>query len=645
MIRGFATNRLLYSVDGVRMNNAIFRGGNIQNVINLDPFATENTEVVFGPGSVIYGSDAVGGVMSFRTLTPQFSTDESLLVTGKLVGRFSTANQEKTGHLDLNVGGNKWSGITSISYWDYDHLRQGRHGPDDYIKDYYVESRNGEDVILTQDDPQLQIPSGYNQLNVMQKLRYKPNSKWDMQYAFHFSETSSYGRYDRHNRRLDDQPRYAVWDYGPQKWMMNFLEIDFHEDHKLWDELSVRLAHQLFGESRMERTINETNQTTTTEKVIAYSLNLDAFKSLAKRHTLFYGFEYILNNIQSTGEIKNIKSQITEIGPSRYPMADWTSIGAYITDEFTISEFLTLSGGIRYNHFELAADFSENGRFYSFPFSEANLGSGALTGSMGSVYRLSERVIISANFGSAFRAPNVDDMGKVFDSEPGAVTVPNADLKAEYACNMDLGIATFLSDNIRLDATAYYTNLQNALVRRNFRLNGQDSIIYDGQLSQVQAIQNAAVANVYGLQLGIETNITKGITLSSDLNIQRGEEELDDGSVSPSRHAAPLFGATRLNYRSNKITLQAYAMYQGERSADKLSIDERRKDEIYAQDENGNNYAPAWYTLNLKGSFELSKKVVLSMGLENITDQRYRPYSSGLSGAGRNLYLSGSINF
>ncbi len=79
MIRGFATNRLLYTVDGVRMNNAIFRSGNIQNVINQDPFTIENTEVLFGPGSVIYGSDAIGGVMSFQTLTPQLSLTEKRL--------------------------------------------------------------------------------------------------------------------------------------------------------------------------------------------------------------------------------------------------------------------------------------------------------------------------------------------------------------------------------------------------------------------------------------------------------------------------------------------------------------------------------------------------------------------------------------
>ena len=86
MIRGFATNRLLYSVDGVRMNTAIFRYGNIQNVISLDPFSIENTEILFGPNSVIYGSDAIGGVMSFSTLTPQFSLNDSLLrVTVRLI--------------------------------------------------------------------------------------------------------------------------------------------------------------------------------------------------------------------------------------------------------------------------------------------------------------------------------------------------------------------------------------------------------------------------------------------------------------------------------------------------------------------------------------------------------------------------------
>ena len=73
MIRGFAANRLIYTVDGVRMNTAIFRGGNLQNVISLDALSLESAEVLLGPDAVVYGSDAIGGVMSFETLGPKFS--------------------------------------------------------------------------------------------------------------------------------------------------------------------------------------------------------------------------------------------------------------------------------------------------------------------------------------------------------------------------------------------------------------------------------------------------------------------------------------------------------------------------------------------------------------------------------------------
>ena len=136
MIRGFSTNRLLYTIDGVRMNTAIFRGGNIQNVISLDPFATEKTEIFFGPGSVIYGSDAIGGVMSFQTITPQLTFNDTVLINGKAITRYSSANNEKTGHFDISLGWKKWALTTSISANDFDDLKMGNHGPDEYLRPF-----------------------------------------------------------------------------------------------------------------------------------------------------------------------------------------------------------------------------------------------------------------------------------------------------------------------------------------------------------------------------------------------------------------------------------------------------------------------------------------------------------------------------
>lgn len=638
MIRGFATNRLLYSLDGVRMNTAIFRGGNIQNVINMDPFAIENTEVLFGPGSVIYGSDAIGGVMSFQTLTPQFSLDESPLIQGKAITRFSSASNEKTAHFDIKIGWKKWAIATSFSAWDYDHLRQGSNGPDDYLKPFYVQRQDSTDVVITQEDKLLQVPSAYAQINLMQKVRFRPTKNWDIQYGFHYSETSSNGRYDRHNRLRNGTARYAEWNYGPQKWLMNNLSITNYSDQLIYDQLTVRLAHQSFEESRIERLLNSEDRMVRKEEVGAYSANIDLLKKTGANNTIFYGVEYVINDITSTGIDEDILSGLQTEGPSRYPQSTWESIGIYLSDEYLINELISVQSGIRFNQFKIDAAFDT--RFYPFPFETASLNNGALTGSIGAVIRPSKSLVLRTNLGSAFRSPNIDDIGKVFDSGDQQVVVPNPDLDAEYAYNIDVGVAKVFADRIKLDITAYYTKLNNALVRRDFSLNGEDSIVYDGEMSKVQAIQNAAEANVYGIQLGLDVNLGSGFNFSTDYNFQQGEEELDNGSTSASRHAAPSFGVSRLTYSFDKLRLQVFSNYQGKRTHADLAQEEKEKNEIYAKNTNGEPYAPSWYTLNIKGMYHINDTFTITSGVENITDQRYRPYSSGISGPGRNFIIS-----
>ena len=639
MIRGFATNRLLYSVDGIRMNTAIFRAGNIQNVINIDPFTIEKTEVAFGPGSVLYGSDAIGGVMSFQTITPNITHSDSLQVSGKLVSRFSSANNERTGHFDLNLGWEKFGSVTSFTYWDFDHLRQGSHGPDDYVKDYYVVRQNGQDVVVTQEDYLEQIPTAYTQINLMQKIRYQPVEDWDFQYGLQYSETSKYGRYDRHNRVSNDNTaRYAEWDYGPQLWLMNNIQISHSAPTILYDEMITRLAYQKFEESRIDRALNSDTRSIYAEMVDAYSINLDFNKKTSKRNKVFYGAEYVYNDVTSTGEEENITTGITETGPSRYPQASWQSIGIFVQDEFKLTEKATVNAGIRYNKYLIDSRFDTT--FYPFPFTEAHLNNGSVTGSLGTVFRPSKSLLINASIGTGFRAPNVDDIGKVFDSEPGSVVVPNPDLKAEYAYNAELGVANVFNDVIKAEITGFYTLLNNALVRRDYELNGATTMEYAGVTSTVQAIQNAAVASVYGLQASFNIVLPSNFNFTTDLNFQKGEEEMDDGTKSASRHAAPFFGVSRLGYKVDDLQIIFYVDFQGEKSFEDLSVDEQSKDEIYAKDENGNNYSPAWATMNLKTFYEITDQISISAGLENIADVRYRPYSSGISGAGRNFFIS-----
>ncbi|MBN1338583.1 MAG: TonB-dependent receptor [Bacteroidales bacterium] len=645
MIRGFSANRVLITVDGVRMNNAIFRSGNIQNVISLDPFALERTEVFFGPGSVIYGSDAMGGVMGFYTLTPKLSLpDKGPLIKGNALARYSSANEEKTGHFDINIGLKKWAFVTGATFSDFGDLTMGSDGPSTYLRPEYAARIDGKDTVLINKDPAKQVPTGYNQYNLMQKIRFMPNATWDIQYGFHYSATSDYSRYDRLIRYKKDKLRSAEWYYGPQIWMMNVFNIIHSADKGLFNAMSFTVAQQYFKESRHDRDFGKPDLTHRTETVDVWSANLDFEKDLAEKHHLFYGIELLLNTVGSSGETENIENGLILPDASRYPDgSNWNSYAAYVSYKNLITEKLTLQTGLRYNQVALRADFDTT--YYPFPFTKADINTGALNGSAGIAYRPEESFQVNLNFSTGFRAPNIDDVGKVFESEPGAAVVPNPDLKPEYAYNWELGFMKTFAERVKLDLTGYYTILKDALVRRDYTLNGLDSIMYDGEMSKVQAIQNAAEAYVWGIHAGLEVKFPAGFGLLSKFNYQQGEEELDDGTKAPLRHAPPWFGSTHLTYTRSRLKADFYGLYNGEVRAADMPPSESEKDYMYALDAEGKPYSPGWYTLNIKVIYELTDYLMITAGLENITGQRYRPYSSGITAPGRNFIASVKYRF
>ncbi|SIN70605.1 TonB-dependent receptor [Algoriphagus halophilus] len=644
MIRGFSANRLLYAVDGVRVNTAIFRGGNLHNVISIDPLAIQNTEVLFGPGSVMFGSDALGGVMAFETLKPNFS-DSGLSINGNLFGRFASSNHEKTFHGDISLATEKWAFLTSVSHFDYGDLKMGKHGPDDYLRSWYVIPSADGDLVLENPDPLIQKTSGYTQLNLMQKISFNPSHKTDWEYGFHYSRSSDIPRYDRLIQGSLDKPRYAIWNYGPQVWMMNQLTLNQLGNGKLYDQMSIKLAQQYFEESRINRRFNDYSLFDRVEKVNAWSLNADWVKNINQESFLSYGIETVYNGVASTGVETNIQSGETMAASARYPTSEWTSLAAYGTYHAHLSEKLKLQTGLRYNQVFLSADFASNAAFFPLPYQKTSNNNGAFTGSLGLILNPSSTWTISPQVSTGFRAPNVDDLGKFFDSEPGAIIIPNPDLKPEYVYNAEINLNKHWGSFLKIDASVFYTYLDHAMVRRPFQLDGQDSIPYEGVPSKVLAIQNAASAKIFGMQAGVEWSPSQNWLVYSKINWQKGKEELDDESTSPSRHAAPLFGLTRLTYSKNKLKIELSTMYSGEVAFEDMPMDEIGKPHLYALDENGNPYSPSWTTFNLQGTYKLLKSLDLMAGIENIGDKRYRPYSSGLAASGRNFTFSIKASF
>jgi hemoglobin/transferrin/lactoferrin receptor protein len=645
MIRGFASNRILLVVDGVRMNNAIYRSGNLQNVISVDALSTQTAEVIFGPGSLIYGSDALGGVIDFHTLEPRFSKEKKMLFSGSTLARYSSANKENTFHADFNAGLKKWALLTSVSYSKFDDLKMGKHGgQNSYLRQEYVEQINGTDSIVKNSNPAVQRFSGYKQINVLQKIRFKPTAYLDFQYSFTYAGTGNAPRYDRLIQYRNSKPRYAEWNYGPMIWRMHNIMALLTKKTTVYNNARFTAAYQNYNESRIERIIATTARNILAEKVNALSINFDAEKKIGKGQ-LFYGLEYVYNKVGSLGSTTNITTGNVTASVSRYPNGSiWGTSGIYGSYKKNIKQKLTFTTGLRYSYNILSAAFDTT--FIKFPYQKAQLNEGAFTGNLGLVYRPNETWQINANASSGYRMPNIDDIGKFFESVPGRITVPNPGLKPEYAWNFEIGAVKKIINKFRLEVNAFYSLLNKAIISRPFTFNGQDSIVFGGIKSSVEALQNVAKATILGFQASAEYYFTPQLSMQTHANWITGKEKDDAQSKpTPFRYAPPFYGSTLLKYRNKKWYAEVNINYNSQISNVNLALSEQAKTEIYAIDGNGKPFSPSWYTLNIKATYQITKKLLLTTGWENVTNQRYRPYSSGIAAAGSNLIVALRANF
>ena len=642
-LRGYGTNRVMLVVDGVRMNNAIFRSGNLQNVVSIDPLSLSDVEVLFGPGSVMFGSDAIGGVMEFDTKKALYAPDStSEFIKTNIITRFNSASLEGTGHVDFSYGNQRFASTTAITYSNFGDLTVGANGDSTFLRPTF---QSGDQTLLNPNSRK-QINSGYDQFNGLQKFSFRPKKGVDWEYGFLFSTNfQNVPRYDRlsEDANADGELDYEEWYYGPQKWMMNRIAYKSSNEHQLYDNLRLVAAHQLFKESRNDRKMGGDNIRRQFERVEAFSLNWDMEKELGTRTDLFYGAEAVVNLVYSNA-FREFDDGSNVILNPRYPNgALWQTHGVYANIKHHLNENWILSGGIRFAMFGAKAVFDTT--LFAYPVTETNSFKAAPSGGVGLVYSPSVKTKWYVNFSTGFRAPNIDDLGKVFDSEPGTVVVPNPNLSAENVFSGETGFVKVIGAKVKIEGAIYASYLQNAMVREPFEFNGQDSILYEGVQSQVLAIQNQSHAYTYGVQLGLDWAIVKGLTFASTYSYQRGFDYINDSAAYfPKAQVAPTFGRVSLRYKTRKWRADVYWVYNGEVSHEQFPLRERNE-LIYALDDQGRVFTPAWSTLNAKASYFFNKHVSMSLGMENITNQLYRTFGSGISASGRSFIYSLRVSF
>lgn len=636
ILRGFEANRVLLVVDGVRMNNAIYRSGHLQNALSIDNSVLQQAEVIFGPSSVRYGSDALGGVLYFKTRDPKLSKGDSMVFGGNAWARYSSANNEASGHLDVEIGTKKFGALTSFTNSNFDDLRMGsvRHPayPDFGKINHYAQRVDGVDSMFVNPDPNLQVGSGYNQFDFLQKFLYKPSDKARYTLNFQYSSSSDIPRYDNLNDYTDGVLRWAEWYYGPQERIMGAFTAAFKADKGLFTDAQITAAWQRQQESRHTRRFGSTDRTNRTELVDALTLNADFAKNLSERTTINYGLEAVYNDVTSSAQTFNIEQSVTSSASTRYPDggAEVQQGGLYanVRQRFGKKERIIASLGLRYNYVAMDANFNDTS-FIQLPFSSISTTNTAPTGSAGLVYRPDEFTLIRGMVATGFRAPNVDDNGKIFEKN-NLITVPNNTLRPEYTYNGELTVSrSFFDKVLTTEVSAFYTFMVDAIVRQNWQLNGSDSVTYDGAIGRVVTNLNTNEAEIYGLAARIRVQANEALSFAGTYNLTYGRDLTDDV---PLAHIPPEFGNLSGTYQNERLRADAWLAYNGWKYlADYSPTGTDNEDEATADG------TPSWYTLNASLSYQVFDQLNARIGIENILNRHYKPFASGMSGPGRNI--------
>lgn len=701
IIRGFEANKVLLVLDGVRLNNAIYRNGHLQNAITIDPSMLERIEVIFGPGSLIYGSEALGGVVHFRSRDPKLffgdpDGERNYLMETNASMRYGSANQEFTGHFDINYGSKHWGSLTSISFSDFGHLEAGSKRPEAYPnfgKRYFFATRDEVDQIKPnlkangEENFDLQRGTEYTQFDILQKVRYQPSDKLYFIGNLQYSTSTDIPRYDALIEFKQDSSdlKWVDWYYGPQQRVLASLKTRILAATPIYDRATIIGAFQKIDEERYKRKFTELRRTFNIEDVFVYSLtgDFDKYLDVAQNRTLSYGFDINHNQVYSKSGLSNIRTGALSGGePTRYPSggSTMTTAAAYGTYQMrTPDSLLTMNAGLRYTYARIHSLFGEDD---PIPWPEVYYTTGIgntdsdLTGAIGVTMNSPTGWQVRALAGTAFRSPNIDDYGKIRVNS-GYVTIPNPTLGSEKSINTELTVAkTFgqlklIDDNekrgfeTKISATGYYTRLTDAIVRKNYPLpNGETTLLIEEEINTTQGNVNADKAFIYGASGNIKLNYNDTWMLEGGINYTKGRKSFIDtipmgntdimlpvDTLVPMGHIPPTYGNVGLTFQKGKLKIEGVVRFTAAKLLEEyevVAIEAENDGTLFlSRDGSSDNLDLAtpdgtygYTTFNVYSTWQFDERFSFNVALENITDIHYRPFASGVSAAGRNLIVS-----
>ena len=543
IIRGFEANRVLIVVDGVRMNNAIYRSGHLQNSITIDPNNIERAEVIFGSSSVGYGSDALGGVIHYYTKSPILMGSEK--IKSSFTSNYTSANQGLSNNFITNYSSENWGSITSISISKFGDIKMGEnrdHGFNNWgLTPLYSENSRYSYYSEPSSNPNenIQKNTGYSQVDLFQKFLVKLGETNLLNINIQFSESSDIDRFDQLSITKGNSLKFSEWYYGPQKRLLISPSLKIFPNRKFMKKGVITFGFQKINESRIKRKFNSLNRSHQIEDLKVFSLNGDFDTSFNDNHSISYGLESTYNYNYSKAYDQIIETQGNQVTglsnkfaiPTRYPSngSSYTSFASYVNWSWNMSEFFTFNIGTRLTFTGLKASWNDI-ISVNPQLSEVNLNSEALTTTVSIKLRPSKRVQINTVLSSGFRNPNIDDIGKIRENN-GLLVVPNTFLKPEYAYNLDLGI-DFRSLNNRnyISLRGFSTIISRHIGRDEYIVFSDittpdlSTVIYNGE--EVTTISNKNLGNrfIHGFSIDGFSKIINSLKFDYSITYTKGDD-------------------------------------------------------------------------------------------------------------------------
>jgi hemoglobin/transferrin/lactoferrin receptor protein len=639
-IRGFEANRILLMVDGVRMNNAIYRGGHLQNAITIDPSILANSEVLFGPSSVAYGSDAMGGVVHFKTKNPNLVSKPNINISQS----FISGSKSYITHIDGEYSFGKLALLTSVTRSDFGDIKMGKwraHGHENWgLVPSYME--NGYEK--KNDDPNIQKRTSYDQIDFLQKAIYYFNDDQKWINNFQYSNSSNINRFDQLNDLSGKKLKFTDWYYGPQKRVFFSSSFEDVTDRKFADFIQVIGAYQDIQESRHKWKNGADHRTNGSEDVDVYSINANFAKN-----SWGYGLEAISNKINSSAENFFFENDtIVETNATRYPSENSGMYqgAAYIKKEHSFSDKLKANAGVRATYTETYGKYNF-GKDQVLPEDSFTHVSKDINWNISVVYHPNESTKLSGIISTGFHSPNVDDITK-FSEKGSNLVVPNLDLKTEYSRNFEINISKDFNKKHLINMDVYYSHLINPIVKVDEYQWPYDFVPGAGGTgTALQSNINEKKGYIFGTTFYYTAKWSKHWQTTLDVTYTRGKiTERAKGYSNEGgeilAHIPPVFGKIKVNnFVNDKFSHQLACIFNSKKSKEEYDVAGVDNLDESPRNEFGDYVGtPAWFSLDYQMQWKYNKLLTLQAGMSNILDMHYKTYGSGISAMGRSVNLT-----